>query len=422
MILLVSDLHLADTSRASTIRLDVFLQEIRNAIKLASMCGVKSIQLVLLGDIFEILKSKRWLVQEVRPWESNTPKHESTVASIVGGIIDINRDFFDGLNELGERRRPKVQVLYVPGNHDWPLRTNMGGTARQMLQTKVPSVPWERYFASSFLDEEHKLIAKHGHEWDPLNRYSSSGAAIGDVIVIDLLLTLPELVTKKLEIDELDPDIAFLYELDNVLPQEPKVIEQWVSRGLDRLIVKHPSAREIFQEACEKLTKNFDLLEERTKNQRIQFESFSRARLWEKALRRAVSTSVQKLGALDTAAFTPSLRDNKNILGDFAINDLHNIRKFGVKCDFVVSGHTHKPAIIPMNLGNCKDHWAPMYLNTGTWRRVHRVGATRQARGKRSCFATWEEQCLVTICNDQEQALLGLPAYQFQRLSRGVNG
>lgn len=416
MIILVSDLHLADTCRP-TIRLDVFLRDLQRRISFAAECGVKSIQLVLLGDIFELLKSEEWLEKEVRPWEETSPKHQQTVDAILEKIIDNNSAFFDGLNLLATDSQASVRILYVPGNHDRPLTTSMGDAARARLKKIVPVVEWEDYFDRPFIDPEHRLIARHGHEWDPLNRYNGKTAAIGDAIVIDLLLNLARLFRKKLDLTESDPELVFLHELDNVRPQNGKVLAQWLSRGIDNLVKTQPSARTVFEEVCKELLDNFRALKSTSQKKGVDFEHFTHA---ERLLRifRSVSSSLG--GVLETAELVPSLGDNNDTLCEYAVNALSYYQK--IDCKYVVSGHTHKPVIIPLNSSECRNMGTPIYLNTGTWRRVNCVSSTIQRFGRRRCFATWDEECVVSIFTEQEQRTLRLPAYEFSRLSRGSNG
>jgi hypothetical protein len=57
MLLFVSDLHLVDLSECSTLNTPAFLQRIKQVLKDSAQLGVTNAKLVLLGDIFELLKS-----------------------------------------------------------------------------------------------------------------------------------------------------------------------------------------------------------------------------------------------------------------------------------------------------------------------------------------------------------------------------
>jgi hypothetical protein len=279
----------------------------------------------------------------------------------------------------------------------------------------------DEHFEPYFVNEEYKLVAKHGHEWDPVNRYGDNGAAIGDAIVIDLLLRLPQVVAQKLGLDEWDPGLMFLQEIDNVRPQHPKVIAQWVMKGISQAESQYPDLREAFEEACTEVLEEFQRIQIKAERHGIRFESFSIATSWIRALIAVARMTVSRVGVLRAACLIPTFDDNMKALGEFAVDDLSTLSQFGFNCKYLVSGHTHSPELIPLNSGDCGDQVAPLYLNTGTWRRVHRMGATIKPADTMSCFATWDEQCVITIFSKEEQRKRSLPAYEFHRSSRGIN-
>src|SRR5580765_5622335 len=125
MLILLSDLHLADTVERSTINITRLLRRLEDIIKQAFGNSVESITLILLGDIFEILKSKKWIEHQVRPWEASTLKHIRTVDSIFQSVLESNQEFFAGIGKL-KRDYPFLRIEYIPGNHDRPMNTEMG--------------------------------------------------------------------------------------------------------------------------------------------------------------------------------------------------------------------------------------------------------------------------------------------------------
>src|SRR5437868_7018044 len=117
MIILVSDLHLADTTKRKTINLSSLLGCLTAAVEQARDDGVQSMMIVLLGDIFEILKSTQWPRNGVRPWDSAIwQRHVDTVSAIFDAIVSCNEEFFTELNKLVEKH-PALRLVYVPGNH-----------------------------------------------------------------------------------------------------------------------------------------------------------------------------------------------------------------------------------------------------------------------------------------------------------------
>src|SRR4029079_11680732 len=154
-----------------------------------------------------------------------------------------------------------------------------------------------------------------------------------------------------------------------------------------------------------------------TQTQGIEFEHFTQAERLIKIFRTVASS----LGVLAAAELLPSVGDENRILGEFAVNELSNFQRNDFECKYVISGHTHRPVLIPLNTHGCGSNETPLYLNTGTWRRVHSAGSTTISAGWRSCFATWDEECVITVYSVQEQNAFRLPAYEFSRLSRGSN-
>ena len=193
--------------------------------------------LVLLGDIFELLKSERWISDGVRPWDRASSAHASTVSSIFEAVLAHNKDFFSGLEETRAEYK-NLHFSYVPGNHDRVLNTEMGITARRHFRKALlvqgrDSEP----FSDVFVDTQHKVVAKHGHQWDPQNRYTNRGAAIGDAVVIELLRSVSglSLMRARLQLSVEDPLHRALLEIDNVRPQSPKYMAQWLISHFGRI-------------------------------------------------------------------------------------------------------------------------------------------------------------------------------------------
>lgn len=412
MIILVSDLHLADTATRSTINVPHFVQRLTNIVNAARESGAKEIQIVLLGDIFEILKSKRWLEAGVRPWESCTERHIETVTSIFDGIVSTNLPFFQGLQVLASEQN--VKLTYIPGNHDLPINTLMGAKARPRLKELLSIKSTSDKFGNYLLDEEHGLIARHGHEWDSSNRYSSGLSAVGDAIVIDLLLQLPMVVAGKLGRSEEDPSLIFLHELDNIRPQIPRVMARWILRGLDLMGENNKSGHKKIQDAFYELANQLLSLRDVT-----TFETFEDAAWWIRFLSELAPLVVKHFGSLDAVKYLPGGGEGPGTYREYALSDFQQASAAGGEYKYVVCGHTHLPLIEPIDLVGTSERKVRLYLNTGTWRRVYRLAPTTSGVTDISAFAVWDEECLVNIYNLEEQSK-GLPCYEFSRMTRGA--
>lgn len=408
MIILFSDIHLADVPARSTFNSDAFIQRLGIILQQAAEGGVTDITVVLLGDIFEILKTKVWLERELRPWQACSVDHVDAVREIVKRIINSNEGFFAGLKGL-KQQFPHIRFEYIPGNHDGAINTEMGRDARALLQESLP-VPEKNgeEFQPLFVDPDHKLIARHGHEWDSANRYGDGSVAWGDAIVIDLVLRLPLLAAEKMKLNEDDPRLDFLYEVDNVRPHTLRVISQWVYGGLQQFRENDPKVFAVIDQTFRKLVKDLLCL---SKN--VRFESFTTNRLRRKVVGKFVVPAMKVFGSMRVARWVAL--EGSDSFEKYVLRDL---RALGRNYTYIVCGHTHHPVLLPLEAQSVEQ--ARLYINTGTWRRVRPVsrGANKK-RNRQAAFSCWEEECIVSIFKDVEQRDFGLPAYNFQQLTRG---
>lgn len=414
MITLVSDLHLSDTAARSTINVARLLNHLADTFREAREKKVREIRLILLGDIFEVLKSEVWLERGVRPWETATPAHQAAVAEIVGKIIGANASFFDGVNGLLREQEGRLRLQYVTGNHDRPLnkKISMGARARALLQSALPALAsGPDQFTDGLFDEEHMLVAEHGHEFDPANRYEAGLAAVGDAVVIEFVLGLPLAVRRELGADEGDPRLDFLYEMDNVRPHSPSVLVQWIDSNLSRDPGVSSRVNDAIPKALSAILSNFIAL----KKSGIRFGSFEGIERRVEWLMQALRRSSEDYRRL--ATFFPE--DESVPYHSLALDRLRSLHDFGSERRYFVCGHTHDPMLHPVDLGEDSADRVRVYFNTGTWRRVRRVasGAPQGVRAK--AFSCWEEQCVVNIYSPDDQGL-GCPSYEFHRVTSGA--
>lgn len=92
MLIFVSDLHLATVDFKATMSLSRFFGALSGILGRRRDEGVEEATLVLLGDIFEILKAPQWLEPPVlRPWQKEVPEHGPRVEAIFSKIVEANR-------------------------------------------------------------------------------------------------------------------------------------------------------------------------------------------------------------------------------------------------------------------------------------------------------------------------------------------
>jgi UDP-2,3-diacylglucosamine pyrophosphatase LpxH len=414
MIVLVSDLHLAESPGRTTIEVAPLLRHLTNMIELADERKVKELTIVLLGDIFELLKSNLWLERGVRPWEAPcTPEHVNIVTDIFQRIVSANEDFFSGLRALTQKHE-FVKLLYIPGNHDRALNTEMGKEARRALRDRLPLTgSGDQEFPDDLLDEEHKLIAHHGHEWDMENRYVRDSAALGDAVVIEFVLQLPHLVLKKLGTGDGDSTFNFLFEIDNVRPHSPEVLWQWVEASAAGVEKAHPDIARAIRESLDEVVNRLNLL-----MRKGNFESYVTAKRRFDSLTWLLKKAIKYLDYKRVVRMLPA--GELDAYPDIALHNLKSMQDRGRDFRYFVCGHTHNPLMVPLEIGPPSTHLVGMYLNTGTWRRVRRLASSNNLGAQAAAFSCWNEECVVSIYNEEEQGL-GYPSYDFYRVTRGAN-
>ncbi len=166
VILIISDLHLgADDSYSENVinrpRLAEFLGRVREA------ADVK--ELVIAGDMID-----EWFIPAGKDTYGGKSQEE-----FVRRVADNNRQVFDAFN--GIIRDGKIQVTYVPGNHDLLV-------SAESVEAVLPGILQARDVRGlgTYTPEEHPKIAiEHGHRYnffcapDPIsNREAAPGSIL----------------------------------------------------------------------------------------------------------------------------------------------------------------------------------------------------------------------------------------------------
>lgn len=231
MLVFLSDVHLTDGSSGETIKPTAFRIFAENLRRLAdTVSPLEEISLVLLGDIFDIIRSTQWLAGPVRPWDPAGPSQEQAVMNILQGIITNNQlslqELLD-LRQYAQQKNVPFDITYVIGNHDWLINRyarciNMVAAALGIVPGSVPP------FSAELFAPSYKVFARHGDIYDKFNYTRNRDAAsIGDAIVIELLNKYPQQVDAALSFlvaqgdatpAEKDKITTLLKELDNVRP------------------------------------------------------------------------------------------------------------------------------------------------------------------------------------------------------------
>jgi len=403
MLILVSDLHLADDPMRASFDVDAFLREVNSQIQ---HCPVDDqVTLVLLGDVFEFLKTARWLEVALRPWHPHSSELENFVTSIAQAIVAANEKFFGGLRGL--QQSSELRICVLPGNHDGLLANESGAGARAVLRSALGLGGDVEPFPSTFSDSSHGVWAQHGHEFDEFNSpiLKNPRFVPGDVVVIEIVAALPVLVAKELGLEPDAPALRFLHELDNVLPQDGRGLAGWLNFSVQQL---EPADQAKFKVAIQKC------LAQCIRKARAEARTYGRITWLMWFTLRAVEgftktagfsllkpriTGLQPLGSTELPAVYGS-----------ALSMARTQMRIPQETYIFVAGHTHFPLHRPMAVGAQR---VMTYMNSGTWRRIY---LCLNPKEKKHAFTSFSEESMLVI---QRRNGAKPPKYDFRRQVRG---
>lgn len=175
MLLLISDLHISDERTAKNVNPEALKLLFSNVVETFGRRGAKEVHLVLLGDIFDLVRTDYWhrksIPMQNRPWggalDSRTAMNPQT-SLVERQFSEILRDILvtdlavELRNQLATLAgRVPLHVTYVPGNHERVL-WNFPELRRQI----TAAIPEIATFARVLESAEYGVLARHGHEWD----------------------------------------------------------------------------------------------------------------------------------------------------------------------------------------------------------------------------------------------------------------
>jgi len=421
MLVIVSDLHLTDGSTSETISpgaFSVFAQRLRDMAVVASWRAdgaykpVEGMDLVLLGDTLDVIRSARWAsLPTVRPWGNpHAPEFVDQIGRITDDILRHNEPSLAVLRDLAaeggvsvppvmrstglpardaEGQPVPVRIHYMVGNHDWfyhlpgsnheAIRRRV---VRQMGLANCPTRPFPHDIVESDellqLMRRHKVTARHGDLYDPLSFEGDRDASsLGDVIVIELVSRFTAEVENHLANQLPASTVLGLREIDNVRPL--MLIPVWIDGLLHRTCAL-PAMRKRVQAVWDRLADEFLSID--FVRQRERWSTLEMAGGLERALK--FSERLPIGWASSVAAWTNKIRGASadsyysHALGE---QDFRNRR-----AKHVVYGHTHAAESVPLDASYAEGYVLnQLYFNAGTWRRVHRQ--TRLAPGEHEFIA-----------------------------------
>jgi UDP-2,3-diacylglucosamine pyrophosphatase LpxH len=407
MLIILSDLHLNDGTTGETLSPEAFALFDDRLKELAITASWRSdgayrpierIDLVLLGDVLDLLHSNRWHANPgVRPWDDpSSPGLIDQITRITGDILAQNQESLSTLRALSSDGTVKIPPMlraarpasdaddqpvlvrthYMLGNHDWFY--HLPGEAYDALRQKLVEQMglanrFDRPFPHDMTESDellqamrrHKVTARHGDVFDPLSFEGDRDlSGLTDAITIDLAVRFVMEVEQNLGHELSDAAILALREIDNFRPI--LMIPAWIE-GLLEKTCPQPAVRKRVKQVWDRLAE--ELLASRLVRDR---DALSSANLID-GLSRALRFSKRRSSgwAASTAQWLRSIRGCES--DSFASHALMEPDFRNRRAKHVVYGHTHAAEIVPLDSSHAEGYVLDqIYFNAGTWRRVHR--------------------------------------------------
>lgn len=414
MLVLISDLHLNDNAFSGTVPVTafkIFRERLRDMAYDASWRSdgtyrpIERVDLVLLGDILDMIRSARWPLPEdagyVRPWsDQGSGVFQKKIAEIAQSVLAANEPSLEVVRSLSSGkvmtlppaaagkpaqvgREPEaagrvpveVRTHYVAGNHDWFLRlqgATYDAVRDQVVRAMCLSQPAGQPFPYSPLDsdalrqacQDHRAWFLHGDCYDPMNcEGDRDRSSLGDAIVVDLINRFSAEVARKLS-DRLPEEcLEGLRQIDYVRPL--LLIPVWVD-GLLARTCRGDLAKEV-KRVWDEVADQFlalDFVRER----RPHLPAFTLDAM-AAALKFSSGVSMASLSKLLSWVSGMTRGGNESPCYKNACEEADFLSR---RARSIVYGHTHVHEIVPLEVSySSAGALEQVYMNSGTWRVVH---------------------------------------------------
>jgi UDP-2,3-diacylglucosamine pyrophosphatase LpxH len=407
LLLFLSDLHLMDgTAGRHRLEPETF-REIFKELALQARQVMphlsqeqKDIKLVLLGDIFELVRSEQWFIMRTegetkeyielknRPWGSPSEKTEHIANRIMEDIITENTEVLSILSgsewrELGFPTKPNT--IYIPGNHD-RLCNLYPSLRKKVIQVlDLPEKDSLKEFPQVYENDQYGVFARHGHEWDSFNFEGDyKSVPIGDVIAAEIATKLPLVVQKniqhlnlsKKDKQQVADNFRHLFDVRPI-----SAIVPWLSYHVQQY---DDEVQQVINQSFQETGKDF--LEIPFVQKWIEKHST----IWNPF---DDGHKIKWLGTLfktfNIAALEIPLKifdKLKNMKGIWSSDPYiagakRDLQQSDKQISFILYGHTHAPIQHTLDINGEKGR---LYLNTGTWRPKYYQALSKQGFSSRN--------------------------------------
>ena len=425
MLIFVSDLHFRDgTAGEHNLSPRTLESALEDWAVSAGNANAKEVKIVFLGDIFDLLRTEKWLDAplEARPW-GFTDSHERLEAeaeAILDAILAhrVNRETFAILSGSLAERFPDFPVeperVYIPGNHDrlcaqFPA---LWRKAQQALGARPGPV------LHTYQDPRYGVLARHGHEHDPFNYEGGDSfenadylrVPIGDAVVAELVARLPYTIMRHPKIQNLPRKTQQvlkrnLQQIENVRPMS--AVLHWLFYQVQR----QEWLQDVIEEAMDHAVAEFDNLPF-VKDWLRRHDRFLHP-LDEADKLQAILLFLDKVRVTRLKRLFPLADGIKTLMPDSMLDDARKeFQHLEPDILYLVYGHTHVAAQVPIRVDAAPNGEARerVYLNTGTW-------GTRHIQAAEGSFASWNQLTYAIFYDAEEnlrpdQARRGFPTFE----------
>lgn len=409
MLVIVSDLHLGDGTTASSIApsaFHLFANRLSETAYFASFRTdgkyrpLKSMDLVLMGDILDPIHSTRWLDTSpgaenfVRPWTDVAGQYYAPkLAETTQSIIDVNREAVDVLKRLSNgqmillppadsRGRPdrhsreriplKLNIHYLVGNHDWYYHLK-GPAFDEIRKTIIDSMglsnpvnlfPHEIDESPRLQEvmETYKVFGRHGDTFDKFNFNQEQGrdhATLGDIFCMSVCNRYPVEVERQYGEELPKGIIDSLRRLTNIRPALATPL--WISGQIKRHAgnpALEVELKEVWDDLCDEFLQ-LDVVRE--EDRAFHFDMVDALQLAIKISKRTSFSTINDI----VMWVRNKLWESEHSFAEHALREpafLKNTAKY------IVYGHTHHHEIIALDSdGDMGSPENQLYINSGTW-------------------------------------------------------
>ncbi len=443
MLVIISDIHLADGTAASSISpsaFHLFSDRLRETAYYASFRRdgsyrpIENLDILLMGDILDPLHSTLWLdtalgaVNYTRPWtDTSSPNFAHTLSEATKAILNVNQEALEVLRRCAngevvllppanahgepdsdskERIAVPVRIHYMVGNHDWYYHLpgiTYNGIRKNIVESlglcnDFEPFPYEldEHPALREILQSYRVYARHGDCYDKFNFNREMGrnhATLGDIFTMDVCNRYPVEVQRRYG-DQLPVGIIeSLRRITNIRPALATPL--WISGQIKRH-AGNPSLETELKKVWDDLCDQFLQLEVvREQDRAFKFDIVNAMQLLIKISKRTSFETVNDI----VLWVHDRLHENDHSLADNALQEpafLDNSARF------VVYGHTHHHEIIPLDSdGEPPDEQNQFYINSGTWRSYYNLAVKDPAEQK---FVQYQTLTYLTFYKDDERA------------------